>query len=361
MKKAAVCILIVSSLLACQKEPGENPSLAEKYEAYFPVGAAIGGAHLSDHDTVLLKKHFASVTAENDMKPASTTEEPGNYTFEAGDRIVDFAMENDMLVRGHVLVWHNQTPDWFFKDASGDFLSKEQLLERQKGYINDVLDHYNGKIYAWDVVNEAISDDQGEFYREDTHWFRICGPEFIEKAFIYAREADPNIKLFYNDYNLIDPEKAQKVYEMAKGFQERGIPIDGIGMQGHWTLEDVNAENLTKSIDLFASLGLEVHITELDISIYPFYHNTDRDSLPKETIAFTEDIDAKQAEKYGEVFKTLREKSDVVTNVTLWGVADNKTWLSYYFVRGRIDHPLLFDTDYQPKKAFHEIMNFQDE
>ncbi|MFW5820260.1 MAG: endo-1,4-beta-xylanase [Bacteroidota bacterium] len=201
------------------------------------------------------------------MKPERTIKSPGEYSFDAGDRIVEFAQENDMLVRCHVLVWHNQIPEWFFKDTDGVFLSKEEMLQREKQYINDVLDHYRGNIYAWDVVNEAISDEKGKFYREDTHWFRICGPDFIGKAFIYAREADPDIKLFYSDYNLINPEKAQKVYEMAKGFIDRGIPIDGIGMQGHWTLEDVNAENLSNSIDLFASLGLEVQITELDLSI----------------------------------------------------------------------------------------------
>ncbi|MFW5820859.1 MAG: endo-1,4-beta-xylanase, partial [Bacteroidota bacterium] len=313
--------LIVFLISGCSSGLDESPSLAKKYTDYFPIGAAVSGGHLADYDTVLLKKHFSSVTAENDMKPQRTIKAAGEYTFDAGDRIVEFALDNDMLVRGHVLVWHNQTPDWFFKDNEGIFLSKEAMFEREKQYIKDVLDHYKGKIYAWDVVNEAISDKKGKFYRDDTHWFRICGPEFIEKAFVYAREVDPDIKLFYNDYNLINPDKAQKVYEMAKAFIEKGIPIDGIGMQGHWTLEDVNAENLARSIDLFASLGLEVQITELDLSIYPFYHNQARDSLPAEVIEFTEDIETQQAEKYGEIFRVLREKSDKITNVTFWGVA----------------------------------------
>jgi endo-1,4-beta-xylanase len=357
---AFILSLSVIIVFSCTQDIDEAESLAETYSGYFPIGAAVGSDHLSDYDTVLLKKHFSSLTAENDMKPARTINAPGAYSFEAGDKIIEFAEENEMLVRGHVLVWHQQTPEWFFRDSSGTFLTKEKLLERQKAYINDVLQHYRGKIYAWDVVNEAISDKKGEFYREDTHWFRICGEEFIENAFITAREADPEIKLFYNDYNLIDPDKAQKVFEMAKEFLERGIPIDGIGMQGHWTLEDVNAEKLAKSIDLFASLGLEVQITELDISIYPFYHNRHKDSLQQNIIEFTEDLETRQAEKYGEVFKVLREKSDKVTNVTFWGVADNKTWLSHYFVEGRTDYPLLFDINYEPKKAFEELMNFQE-
>lgn len=232
------------------------------------------------------------------------------------------------------------------------------MLDRHEEYIHSVLDHYRGKVYAWDVVNEAISDSDTLFYREDIDWFRICGPEYIEHAFVTAREADPDIKLFYNDYNLIDPDKAQKVYEMAKDFIARGIPIDGIGMQGHWTLEDVNADNLAASIDLFASLGLEVQITELDLSVYPFYHNRDRNTLTKQVKEFTPELEMRQAEKYGEIFRVLREKSNKVTNVTFWGVADNMTWLSNYFVSGRTDYPLLFDQDYEPKKAFDAIIDF---
>ena len=343
---------------SCNSTKTTDPSLAETYADDFLVGAAIGQGHLSNYDTVLLKQHFSSVTAENDMKPGRTIRSLNDYSFEAGDRIVEFAKEHGLKVRGHTLVWHNQTPAWFFRDSSGTILEKEAMLERLRGYIFDVLDHYRGQVYAWDVVNEAIGNKPGEAYRDTTEWFRICGPEFIEKAFVYAREADPEVQLFYNDYNLIDPEKAQKVHAMAKDFQERGIPIDGIGMQGHWTMHDVDAENLEKSIQLFASLGLDVHITELDLSIYPHYHNIPRSSLPAEVIPFTAELEQQQAEKYKEIFEVLRRNSDKVSNVTFWGVADNKSWLSNYFVKGRTDHPLLFDTEYEPKAAFNAITSF---
>ncbi len=349
-------------MTACSQSGGSGSagesSLSEAYKDYFPIGAAIGGDHLESYDTVLLKRHFSSVTAENDMKPSRTLGDSGEFTFEAGDRIVEFARRNGMMVRGHTLVWYNQTPEWFFRDSAGAYLSREAMLERMKNYIHGVLDHYRGKVYAWDVVNEAIAWQEDRFYREDIDWFRICGPDYIEKAFLYARQADPDTKLFYNDYNLIDPVKARKVYEMAKDFQERAIPIDGIGMQGHWTLEDVDAENLARSIDLFASLGLEVHITELDLSVYPFFHNVPGDSLPGEPVEFTAGLEERQAEKYGEIFRVLREKSEKVTSVTFWGVADNRTWLSNYFVRGRTDHPLLFDAGYREKEAFEAIMDF---
>jgi endo-1,4-beta-xylanase len=359
--KNIILLTIISAVLCfpgCNPEQSHSLSLSEKYSEYFAIGAAISHGHLSDYDTVLLKKHFNSITAENDMKPERTINEQAEYSFERGDRLIEFAEENNMLVRGHTLVWHQQTDEWFFRDDEGNLLGKDEMLRRLETYINNVLDHYRGKIYAWDAVNEAISDNPEEFFKENTDWFRTCGPEYVENAFAFAKAADPEIKLFYNDYNLIDPEKAQKVYKLVKDFQARGIPVDGIGMQGHWTLEDVNTENLGNSIDLFGSLGMEVHITELDLSIYPFYHNTDRDSLSKEVKEFTEELELKQAEKYAEIFEVLREKSGIVTSVTFWGVADNKTWLSNYFVRGRTDHPLLFDANYEPKKAFEMIMDF---
>ncbi len=358
MPQRTIFLLSIFIFTACNRTGEPAASLAEKYSAYFPIGVAISKAHMEGHDTVLIKKHFASITAENDMKPERTINKNGEFTFGAGDQIASFASENDIMARGHTLVWYNQTDEWFYRDSMGNLLSKEKMLERLEWYIGEVLDHYRGKVYAWDVVNEAIAYEPDKMFREDIDWFRICGPEYIEKAFVYAREADPEVKLFYNDYNLIDPVKAEKVYKMVKDFQERGIPIDGIGMQGHWTLEDVTAENLSKSIDLFASLGLEVQITELDVSIYPFYHNIAEEYLPKEKRAFTDEIEQMQAKKYAEIFRVLREKSDKVTNVTFWGLADNNTWLSNYFVKGRTDYPLLFDTEYQPKSAFEAIMNF---
>ncbi|QLE02212.1 endo-1,4-beta-xylanase [Galbibacter sp. BG1] len=334
------------------------PSLKEKYNKFFPLGVAMGEKHLQRQDTVLVPYHFSSITAENDMKPSRTIASENKFTFERGDALVDFAKKHGLLVRGHTLVWYNQTDDWFYENDEGELLSKNELFKRMKSYIKAVLDHYRGDVYAWDVVNEAISDESDLFYREDIKWFQIGGPEYIEMAFRYAREADPDVKLFYNDYDLINPKKRDKAYKMLKELLEKGVPIDGVGMQGHWTLEDVNKENLGKAIDLFSSLGLEVQITELDISVYPYYHNMDRSTLPKEIKPYTPELASKLAEKYKEVFELLRAKKDKITGVTFWGVADNKTWLSNYVVKGRTDYPLLFDKDYNPKKAFYSIMDF---
>jgi endo-1,4-beta-xylanase len=353
-------MLLALFVARCTESTTTNETLKSKYKDYFEIGAAVGRAHLSDYDTVLLKTHFSSLTAENDMKPQRTINEDGEYTFAAGDRIVAFAQANNLLVRGHTLVWHNQTDEWFYRDDDGEYLDKEQMLERMQNYIHQVLEHYRGKVYCWDVVNEAVSNNavEGELYRQGTDWFNICGPDYVEMAFRYAHEADPNIKLFYNDYNLIDPVKRDKAYTMLKNLLDRGTPIHGVGMQGHWTMQDVNRENIGAAIDKFASLGLEVHITELDLSVYPFYHNIPREELPKEVKEFTPETERLQAEKYGEIFDVLRKKKDKVTSVTFWGVADNKTWLSNYFVRGRTDYPLLFDRGYEAKEAFEAIMDF---
>ncbi len=345
-------------VVSCNKQKKEIPSLKEKYEPFFPIGAAIGQKHLKSYDTVLIPHHFTSITAENDMKPGRTINKNEEYTFERGDKLVEFAKEHGLMVRGHTLVWYNQTPGWFYRDEAGKYLSKDSLFNRMKDYISHVLDHYRGEVYCWDVVNEAVSDYHDRVYRDDIDWYKVCGPEYIEKAFIYARQADPDVKLFYNDYDLINPHKRDKTYKVLKELLGKGIPIDGVGMQGHWTLEDVNREVLTAAIDSFANLGLEVQITELDISVYPYYHNMDRSTLPKEVIPYTEELADSLAAKYKEVFEVMREKSDKLTGVTFWGVADNKTWLSNYVVKGRTDYPLLFDADYQPKKAFWAVVDF---
>jgi endo-1,4-beta-xylanase len=235
MKYLIICLATAIVLGGCKARTGDQsenplPSLSEKYKGYFPVGAAIGRSHLQAYDTVILKEHFASVTAENDMKPSRTIAAPDNYTFDAGDQIVSFAQKHDMLVRGHTLVWYNQTPDWFYLDENGEPLSKEAMLARMETYIHDVLDHYRGKIYCWDVVNEAISDLTDRTYRDDIQWYRIIGPEYIEKAFQYAHEADSTVKLFYNDYDLINPHKRDKTYQVLKGLLDKGVPIHGVGM-----------------------------------------------------------------------------------------------------------------------------------
>ncbi|UXX80779.1 endo-1,4-beta-xylanase [Reichenbachiella carrageenanivorans] len=356
-------ITILSLHMGCstanKKEEEKTPSLKEVYKDYFPIGAAINKQIIQNKDSALVQYHASSVTADNDMKYDRTVNGKGEYTFENGDQIVAFAQANNMLVRGHTLAWYHQTRDSFYQDSLGNDLSKPALLKKMQKHIHSVLNHYKGQVYCWDVVNEAISDYDDKFYRDDIKYFEIAGADYIEVAFRYAYEADSTIKLFYNDYDLINPQKREKTYQMLKELLDRGTPIHGVGMQGHYVIEDSVAKLLPLAIDRFASLGLEVQITELDVSVYPYYHNMDRSTLPKEIKPYTPEVAEALAKQYHDIFTILREKKDKITNVTFWGIADNRTWLSHYVVKGRTDYPLLFDQDLLPKKAFYKVTDFK--
>nr|AAL06078.1 beta-1,4-xylanase [uncultured bacterium] len=329
----------------------EIPSLWQVYKDYFPIGAAVSPETIEFYDE-LLKKHFNSLTPENQMKWEIIHPTPSTYRFEPADKIVEFAMENKMRVRGHTLVWHQQVPAWVFRDDNGNPVSKEVLLQRLKEHIMKVVGYYKGKVAVWDVVNEAISDNPSEFLR-DAPWYKIGGEEVIEKAFIWAHEADPNALLFYNDYNLEEPIKRDKAYQLVKKLKEKGIPIHGVGIQGHWLLQWPTPEMLEESIKKFASLGVKVEITELDVSIYrDRYENANFSKNPPQ------DRLEIQAQVYKRIFEVLRRNKNYVSGVTFWGVTDGVTWLDFWPVRGRKDYPLIFDANQNPKKAFWEIVNF---
>lgn len=346
-------LVLVLILFGKEDTMGKDiPALREVYKDYFPIGAAVSPETIVLFDE-LLKKHFNSLTPENQMKWEIIHPFPSVYRFDPADKIVEFALKNHMRVRGHTLVWHQQIPSWVFKDDKGNFVSKKVLLERLREHIMKVVGYYKGKVAVWDVVNEAISDNPKEFLR-DAPWYKIGGEEIIEKAFIWAHEANPNALLFYNDYNLEEPVKRDKAYQLIKRLKEKGIPIHGVGIQGHWLLGWPTPEMLEESIKKFASLGIKVEITELDVSIYKDrYENANfADNPPEDRLE-------KQAEIYKRIFEVLRRNKNYISGVTFWGVADNVTWLDFWPVRGRKDYPLIFDINQNPKKAFWEIVNFK--
>ncbi len=333
--------------------------LKTAYQDYFPVGVAVSMFHLRGQQAALIKTHFNSITAENAMKPANLLVKEGGYRWEQADQIARFARMNRMKLRGHTLVWHSQTPAWFFLDENGKDLDTTRLYARMKTYMTDVMEHFHDVAYCWDVVNEALSDKEDEMYRsEKSGWYRICKEKFIEKAFRYAREINPNIKLFYNDYNLTDPAKREKAYEMLKSLLAKGVPIDGVGMQAHWSMQDITEKDIQTSIDRFSSLGLEVQFTELDLTLYPPYHGDGAKNQPTEVRPYTPELAHKQAELYRMIFEVFRKNKGKVTGVTLWGLADNYTWLDNFPVPRRKDHPLLFDEKMEPKEAFYDVVNF---
>ena len=334
----------------------DNQGLKDFYSNYFPIGVAVGLRNLRGDESVLIKKQFNSLTAENAMKMAPLQPKEGEFYWKAADSIVNFAVKNGIKIRGHNLCWHQQTPDWMFKDGDKQ-VSKETLLKRLKTHINTVVGRYKGKIYAWDVVNEAIDDNPANFLR-NSKWFEICGEDFITKAFEYAHEADPGAKLYYNDYNSELPEKRERIYKLLKSLKDKGVPIDGVGLQAHWSLKSPTEGDLRTAIERYSSLGLKIQFTELDISIYPWEKDR-RAKRPGESDQFTADLEARQAAKYAMVFNVFRAYKDVITNVTFWNVSDRHSWLDEYPVMGRKNYPLLFDANLQPKKAYWEVINFK--
>ncbi|GAA3955959.1 endo-1,4-beta-xylanase [Pedobacter ginsengiterrae] len=338
-------------------EPGlGNQGLKDFYSNYFPVGVAVGLRNLRGDESVLIKKQFNSLTAENAMKMAPLQPKEGEFYWKAADSIVNFAIKNGIKIRGHNLCWHQQTPDWMFKDGDKQ-VSKETLLKRLKTHINTVVGRYKGIFYAWDVVNEAIDDNPANSLR-NSKWFEICGEDFITKAFEYAHEADPGAKLYYNDYNSELPEKRERIYKLLKSLKDKGVPIDGVGLQAHWSLKSPTEADLRTAIERYSALGLKIQFTELDISIYPWEKDR-RAKRPGESDQFTADLEARQAAKYAMVFNVFRAYKDVITNVTFWNVSDRHSWLDEYPVMGRKNYPLLFDANLQPKKAYWEVINFK--
>lgn len=314
---------------------------------YFDVGVAIEPRDLDNPTSVaLIRRHFNSITAENTMKWDALQPTEGNFRWTNADRIVNFAIENRMRVRGHTLIWHNQTPAWVFQH-NGQAAPREVLLQRLRNHITAVVSRYRGQVYAWDVVNEVIDDGSG-FYR-GSQWFNILGEDFIFEAFRAARLADPNAKLFYNDYRETDPVKREKIFQLISRLRAEGL-IDGMGMQGHWNVDWPSSTHLIDAIIRYSSLGLEIHITELDVSIYT------SSSAPAQ--AFTQEVALRQRAAYSRFFGVFRRHKDQITNVTFWGVHDGVSWLNNWPVPGRADHPLLFDRNHNPKEAYFGIINF---
>ncbi|MCA1293408.1 endo-1,4-beta-xylanase [Paenibacillus sp. alder61] len=324
----------------------ETP-LKQLFQEDFKIGAAVNPRTIVSQEA-LLARHFNSITAENEMKFASVHPEEEVYTFEEADLLAAFARKHGIALRGHTLVWHNQTTDWIFRDRKGDSVNREVLLERMRSHIHTVVGRYKGDIYAWDVVNEAIADEGAELLRS-SRWLDIAGPDFIAKAFEFAHEADPDALLFYNDYNESHPQKRDKIYALVKSLLDRDIPIHGIGLQAHWNLYDPALEDIRAAIEKYASLGLQLQLTELDISVFRF------EDKRADLKAPTPDMLEIQAERYEAVFRLLKEYRNEITAVTFWGAADDYTWLDDFPVRGRKNWPFLFDAGHRPKPAYDRI------
>ncbi|WP_246021205.1 endo-1,4-beta-xylanase [Paenibacillus lentus] len=323
-------------------------ALKDVFADDFWIGAAVNPLTIRTQEE-LLTYHFNSLTAENEMKFASLQPEEGAYSFDAADQLVAFARRHGMAMRGHTLVWHNQSTGWLFEDGDGNPVDKVTLLGRIKSHIHTVVGRYKDDIYAWDVVNEVIADE-GDCLLRRSKWLDIVGPDFIARTFEYAHEADPNALLFYNDYNESHPGKRDKIYTLVKLLLEQGVPIHGIGLQAHWNLFDPSLDDIRAAIEKYASLGLQLQLTELDVSMFRF------DDKRTDLADPTEEMLEQQAERYGAIFKLLQEYRGVISSVTFWGAADDYTWLDDFPVRGRKNWPFLFDGQHHPKPAFDRVV-----
>ena len=329
--------------------------LKDYYKEYFTIGAAVSPQGLKRADeSQLILQQFGSITAENAMKMGPIHPRENEFFWKDADSIAAYAKQNNLKLRGHTLCWHNQTPRWLFIDSTlnpPDTVSKEILLQRLKDHITAVVSRYKGSIYAWDVVNEVISDNPNEYFR-NSPWYRICGEEFIAKAFEYAHAADPDALLFYNDYNETSPVKREKIFKLVKGLKDAGVPIHGVGLQAHWSIHDLTEGQVDSTISKFAALGLKIQLTELDLKVQPSGNRAELES----TFGYTSEREKLQTEQYEMAFRIFRKYKNVISSVTFWNVSDKYSWLDR---RGRGKaYPLLFDTTYQPKKAYWQVVNF---
>lgn len=353
------CVYGISSAQSQKKVPAtsadKNKGLKDFYRVYFTMGVAVSPRALKTDEATLVLQQFNSMTPENAMKMGPIHPSENEYSWKDADSIAAFATRNNLKLRGHTLCWHNQTPRWFFIDsATGQQVTKEVLLQRLKDHITTVVKRYKGVIYAWDVVNEVISDNPNEYFRNSL-FYKICGEDFVVKAFQYAHEADPEALLFYNDYNEINAIKREKIFKLVKGLKDAGVPIHGLGLQGHWAINEPSEQQLDSTISRFAELGLEIQITELDISVYPKEHNARERKAEDYDTVFTAEKENRQTEIYKMCFRIFRKYKQVISSVTFWNISDRHSWLDNFPVRGRKDYPLLFDKYLQPKKAYWEV------
>lgn len=334
-------------------------SLKDAYNGYFTIGVAVNQRNISDPTQIeLIKKQFNSITAENDMKSGEVHPSEGVWKWERADKVANFCRQNGIKLRGHCLVWHSQFCNWMFNDKNGKLVKKEVFYARLRDHIHTVVSRYKDIVYAWDVVNEAMSDGGGRGfggnepnpYRQ-SQLYNLCGDEFIAKAFEYAHEADPNAILFYNDYNAATPAKRDRIYNMVKKMQDAGVPITGIGMQGHYNIYGPSEEDVDAALTKYSELVKHIHITELDIRCNQEMGGQLQFSRGEKSV-MPGYISTLQEDQYARIFRVFRKHKDVIDNVTLWNLCDADSWV------GVNNHPLPFDENLKPKKAYYAIKNF---
>ena len=355
-------VVALSTLTATTSFAKET--LAEATKGKFLMGVAVNMQQVNGFDPIQTEQvatEFSAIVPENCMKPGPIHPEENKFFWEDADKVVAFAEKNKQVVTGHCLIWHSQLPRWFFVDSTGADVSPEILKERMRQHIHAVVGRYKGRIKGWDVVNEAFEDNGS--YRK-SKFFRILGKDFIKYAFQFAHEADPNVELYYNDYNVETPSKCDGIVQMVKELKAAGCRIDAVGSQSHMHMDSPSVAEIETSIKKLKEAGVQVLITEWDISILPSAYSGANVSTQ---IGYAEKMDPYRAgvpdsvqqqwnKRMLDVFGVFVKYSDVVDRVTVWGLNDKGTWLNNFPIRGRMDYPMLFDRNNNRKAVVDDMI-----
>jgi endo-1,4-beta-xylanase len=369
MKRTSVLLLLASLFISGSTAAQlSSQSLRNAYSNDFLIGVALNTSQVNGQNAKageIAARQFSSLTPENEMKWQSIHPQPEVYRFEGADAYAGFARAHKMALIGHTLVWHSQTPDWVFKGKEGGDATREELLRLMKEHIHTVVGHFKGKVKGWDVVNEALSDGGPDILR-NSPWRRIIGDDYLDYAFRFAKEADPDAELYYNDYGLENENKRRNCVALLRGMIERGVPINGVGTQSHFQLNHPSLDEVEKTIKDFSALGLKVMVTELDVDVLPSRNNSGNadisrreeggDSSNPYINGLPADMQEKLAKRYADLFDCYLRHRKFITRVTLWGLGDETSWLNNFPIRGRTNYPLLIDRELKPKSAFFAVM-----
>ena len=346
------------------KSKSDVPSLKEAFKSDFFIGTALNTAQIEEKvpgAAVLVPKQFNAVTPENIMKAEVIHPEWNRYNFELSDKLVAYAKKNKIVVNAHTLIWHSQLPQFVRRIKDAD--SVRMFFNE---HITTIASRYDGQVYSWDVVNEALNED-GTMRR--SIFLDKLGDDFVVEAFRLAQKSAPNTKLYYNDYNIEQPKKRAGAIALIKKIQAAGVRIDGVGIQGHWHINHLPLKDIEESILEFSALGIDVMFTELDLSVLP----NPRDivgadvnqraayeaKLNPYTAGLPDSVQTQLAKSYEDVFRLFLKHKDKISRITFWGVDDGQSWLNGFPVRGRTNYPLLFDKEFKPKPAFYSVISLK--
>jgi endo-1,4-beta-xylanase len=343
------------------KSPEQNVSLKEAFKNDFLIGTALSTDQIEEKDpraVTLIPQQFNAITAENIMKSGLIHPGWDKYDFDMADKIVAYGKKYNMELNGHTLIWHSQLPAYMrgMKDAD----SVKQFFTN---HINTVAGRYDGKIFSWDVVNEALEEDGS---MRKSIFLEKLGSDFVTEAFKLAQKASPNSELYYNDYNIELPKKRAGAIALIKKIQAAGVRIDGVGIQGHWRATNIPLKEIENSILEYSALGIKVMFTELDLGVLPNPWDSDAADVNLKAVysekmnpyakGLPDSMQVKFTKGYEDLFKLFLKHKDKISRITFWGVNDGQSWLNNWPIRGRSNYPLLFDREFNPKPAYYKIL-----